>query len=353
MLQGYNARTHSPHQRQDSHRRRRAHGLCGDHLGPPHDRALVLGLRRLCDVALHTPAPARVHEQHGPPDNTYHALYYLSITLTPSRTFLVAGSNSRGNFTVRAAGINFASELRVETLHLLGPPFVFVNRPKILSASVFETTAQANDAPIDGDIQFSDESAPENLFLELKSVINSLSPCTHMTPLSNRPRNASALGPGAASLGPVHRNEISRLRPSQPPPSHLKPQYSAAAFVDSASTVAQSPPVLPSRSLRSQEKASQGRVALARHTLVQVLSTPLTWPSLMSRLSVSRISSIESVESLGQPLSRSRSRPGPYRAPSRTQRFLRHRSRVPRRRCKSTGVRRGSQTYHRLLLVLL
>ena len=67
----------------------------------------------------------------GLPTSDIARVYHSSITLTPQGNFLVAGSNPNPNFTAPAKGIKFASELRVQTLD---PPFMFVDRPKILSA---------------------------------------------------------------------------------------------------------------------------------------------------------------------------------------------------------------------------
>ena len=53
--------------------------------------------------------------------------YHSSVTLTPLGNFLVAGSKPNDNFNSTVD--KFASELRVVTLD---PPFMFVERPKIL-----------------------------------------------------------------------------------------------------------------------------------------------------------------------------------------------------------------------------
>ena len=66
----------------------------------------------------------------GLPTTDIARMYHSSITLTPQGNFLVAGSNPNLNFT-SAPGTKFPPELRVETLN---PPFMFVDRPKILSA---------------------------------------------------------------------------------------------------------------------------------------------------------------------------------------------------------------------------
>ena len=65
----------------------------------------------------------------GLPTSDIARMYHSSITLTPQGNFLVAGSNPNNNFTADPS-LKFPSELRVETLD---PPFMFVNRPKILS----------------------------------------------------------------------------------------------------------------------------------------------------------------------------------------------------------------------------
>ncbi|KAI0080794.1 glyoxal oxidase precursor [Panus rudis PR-1116 ss-1] len=66
----------------------------------------------------------------GMPTTDIARVYHSSITLTPQGNFLIAGSNPNGNTTV-GPGIKFPSEFRVQTLD---PPFMFVDRPKILSA---------------------------------------------------------------------------------------------------------------------------------------------------------------------------------------------------------------------------
>ena len=66
----------------------------------------------------------------GMPTSDIARVYHSSITLTPQGNFLVAGSNPNANFLAPAAGIKFPSELRVQTLD---PPFMFVERPQILS----------------------------------------------------------------------------------------------------------------------------------------------------------------------------------------------------------------------------
>ncbi|EIW61178.1 glyoxal oxidase precursor [Trametes versicolor FP-101664 SS1] len=65
----------------------------------------------------------------GMPDSGIARVYHSSITLTPQGNFLIAGSNPNGNTTV-GPGIKFPSEFRVQTLD---PPFMFVERPKILN----------------------------------------------------------------------------------------------------------------------------------------------------------------------------------------------------------------------------
>ncbi|TBU23990.1 glyoxal oxidase precursor [Dichomitus squalens] len=66
----------------------------------------------------------------GLPTSDIARVYHSSITLTPQGNFLIAGSNPNGNFTT-GPGLKFPSELRVQTLD---PPFMVVDRPKILSA---------------------------------------------------------------------------------------------------------------------------------------------------------------------------------------------------------------------------
>ena len=82
--------------------------------------------------SLYTPtAPlGRRFSNAGLPTSDVARVYHSSITLTPQGNFLVAGSNPNGNFTDDPT-LKFPSELRVETLD---PPFMFVDRPKILSA---------------------------------------------------------------------------------------------------------------------------------------------------------------------------------------------------------------------------
>ncbi|KAF4598452.1 hypothetical protein EYR38_006854 [Pleurotus pulmonarius] len=63
----------------------------------------------------------------GMPTTDIARLYHSSITLTPQGNFLVAGNNPNANTNTT---VEFASEFRVETLD---PPFMFVERPKLLS----------------------------------------------------------------------------------------------------------------------------------------------------------------------------------------------------------------------------
>ncbi|KAI0832923.1 glyoxal oxidase precursor [Trametes gibbosa] len=65
----------------------------------------------------------------GMPSSGIARVYHSSVTLTPQGNFLIAGSNPNGNTTV-GPGIKFPSEFRVQTLD---PPFMFVERPKILN----------------------------------------------------------------------------------------------------------------------------------------------------------------------------------------------------------------------------
>ena len=82
--------------------------------------------------SLYTPAAplGRRFSNTGLPTSDIARVYHSSITLTPQGNFLVAGSNPNNNFTADP-GLKFPSELRVETLD---PPFMFVDRPRILSA---------------------------------------------------------------------------------------------------------------------------------------------------------------------------------------------------------------------------
>ncbi|KAI0650925.1 glyoxal oxidase N-terminus-domain-containing protein [Trametes meyenii] len=80
--------------------------------------------------SLYTPgAPlGRRISNAGMPSSEVPRMYHSSITLTPQGNFLVGGSNPNANTTV-GPGIRFPSEFRIETLD---PPFMFVDRPKIL-----------------------------------------------------------------------------------------------------------------------------------------------------------------------------------------------------------------------------
>ncbi|KAI0757966.1 glyoxal oxidase N-terminus-domain-containing protein [Fomes fomentarius] len=82
--------------------------------------------------SLYTPdAPlGRRISNAGLPTSDIARVYHSSITLTPQGNFLVAGSNPNLNTTFAAPGIKFPSEFRVQTLD---PPFMFVDRPKILN----------------------------------------------------------------------------------------------------------------------------------------------------------------------------------------------------------------------------
>lgn len=64
----------------------------------------------------------------GMPTTNIARMYHSSVTLTPQGNFLIAGSNPNG-MTVVGPNVTFPSEFRVETLD---PPFMFVERPKIL-----------------------------------------------------------------------------------------------------------------------------------------------------------------------------------------------------------------------------
>ncbi len=65
----------------------------------------------------------------GMPSSGIARVYHSSITLTPQDNFLIGGSNPNVNVTV-GEGITFPSEFRMQTLD---PPFMFVERPKILN----------------------------------------------------------------------------------------------------------------------------------------------------------------------------------------------------------------------------
>ena len=82
--------------------------------------------------SLYTPsAPlGRRISNAGMPTSNVARMYHSSVTLTDAGNFLVAGNNPNPNFTAPAPGVKFPSELRVETLD---PPFMFVDRPRILS----------------------------------------------------------------------------------------------------------------------------------------------------------------------------------------------------------------------------
>ncbi|KAI0650924.1 glyoxal oxidase N-terminus-domain-containing protein [Trametes meyenii] len=82
--------------------------------------------------SLYTPAAplGRRISNVGMPSSGIARVYHSSITLTPQGNFLIGGSNPNSNTTV-GAGIKFPSEFRIQTLD---PPFMFVDRPKILSA---------------------------------------------------------------------------------------------------------------------------------------------------------------------------------------------------------------------------
>ncbi|EJF63628.1 glyoxal oxidase precursor [Dichomitus squalens LYAD-421 SS1] len=58
-------------------------------------------------------------------------VYHSSITLTPQGNFLVAGSNPNNGSNFTGPDFKFPSEFRVQTLD---PPFMFVERPTIISA---------------------------------------------------------------------------------------------------------------------------------------------------------------------------------------------------------------------------
>lgn len=81
--------------------------------------------------SLYTPdAPlGRRISNRGMPSSGIARLYHSSVTLTPQGNFLIAGSNPNNNSTV-GPDAKFPSEFRVQTLD---PPFMFVERPRIMS----------------------------------------------------------------------------------------------------------------------------------------------------------------------------------------------------------------------------
>ena len=82
---------------------------------------------------LYTPsAPlGKRFSNEGLPSAGIARVYHSSITLTPQGNFLVAGSNPNNGSNFTGPDFKFPSEFRVQTLD---PPFMFVERPKILSA---------------------------------------------------------------------------------------------------------------------------------------------------------------------------------------------------------------------------
>ncbi|KAI1791060.1 glyoxal oxidase precursor [Ganoderma leucocontextum] len=82
---------------------------------------------------LYTPSAAlgRRFSNAGMPSADIARVYHSTITLTPQGNFLIAGSNPNNASDVTGAGVKFPSEFRVQTLD---PPFMFVERPRILSA---------------------------------------------------------------------------------------------------------------------------------------------------------------------------------------------------------------------------
>ncbi|KAM5542486.1 hypothetical protein V8D89_003945 [Ganoderma adspersum] len=96
------------------------------------DRELELGPRRPQALTLHArPAARAAHQQQGATDDGHRARVPLEHHAHAEGQLPHRGQQPDGNFTAPAAEIKFASELRVETLD---PPFMFVDRPKILSA---------------------------------------------------------------------------------------------------------------------------------------------------------------------------------------------------------------------------
>ncbi|TBU40818.1 glyoxal oxidase precursor [Dichomitus squalens] len=67
----------------------------------------------------------------GMPSSGIARVYHSSITLTPQGNFLVAGSNPNNGSNFTGPDFKFPSEFRVQTLD---PPFMFVERPTIISA---------------------------------------------------------------------------------------------------------------------------------------------------------------------------------------------------------------------------
>ena len=65
----------------------------------------------------------------GMPNSGIARVYHSSVTLTPQGNFLIAGSNPNAQ-TVVGPNVTFPSEFRVQTLD---PPFMFVERPKLLN----------------------------------------------------------------------------------------------------------------------------------------------------------------------------------------------------------------------------
>ena len=82
---------------------------------------------------LYTPSAAlgRRFSNAGMPSAGIARVYHSTITLTPQGNFLIAGSNPNNASNVTGTGVTFPSEFRVQTLD---PPFMFVERPKILGA---------------------------------------------------------------------------------------------------------------------------------------------------------------------------------------------------------------------------
>ncbi|KAL0953560.1 hypothetical protein HGRIS_004780 [Hohenbuehelia grisea] len=73
------------------------------------------------------PLGRRISNQ-GMPTSDIARVYHSSVTLTPQGNFLIAGSNPNGNTNLT---VKFHSEFRVQTLD---PPFMSMERPRILSA---------------------------------------------------------------------------------------------------------------------------------------------------------------------------------------------------------------------------
>ncbi|KAM5542479.1 hypothetical protein V8D89_003938 [Ganoderma adspersum] len=81
---------------------------------------------------LYTPSAAlgQRFSNAGMPSADIARVYHSTITFTPQGNFLIAGSNPNRESNATGPGVKFPSEFRVQTLD---PPYMFVERPKILS----------------------------------------------------------------------------------------------------------------------------------------------------------------------------------------------------------------------------